>query len=311
MPGSRWTLMLVPHDNERVRSFQVKWQHVRNVVSTAVLVVFLLGTFTVAFFIKQGQHVQSATLRRENELLASEVDEMRQEMEQLNRSIETLSKRDEQYREMSGLAAVSGDVRRAGIGGPDVRSVSEQALMRLNPEVGGRLSAASVNLDALTRRAAVLRTSMEQALLALQRNRERLASTPTIAPANGPLSSLFSTGRYHPVLRITRPHKGIDIAAATGEPILAPAKGRVRFAGNKGNGYGNMVEVDHGYGYITRFAHASRLLVHTGDTVKRGDIIALVGATGLTSGPHLHYEVEVEGRQVDPLNFIVADAIPD
>src|SRR5215213_155074 len=137
MPGSRWTLMLVPHDNERVRSFQVKWQHVRNVVSTAVLVVFLLGTFTVAFFIKQGQHVQSATLRRENELLASEVDEMRQEMEQLNRSIETLSKRDEQYREMSGLAAVSGDVRRAGIGGPDVRSVSEQALMRLNPEVGG------------------------------------------------------------------------------------------------------------------------------------------------------------------------------
>jgi len=311
MPGSRWTLMLVPHDNERVRSFQVKWQHVRTAISSAVLVVFLLGTFTVAFFIKQGQHVRSATLRHENELLASEVDQMRQEMEQLNRSIETLSKRDEQYRELSGLAAVSGDVRRAGIGGPDSRSVSEQALMRLNPEVGGRLSAASVNLDALTRRASVLRASMDQALTALQRNRERLASTPTIAPTNGPLSSLFSTGRFHPVLRITRPHKGIDIAAATGEPILAPAKGVVRFAGNKGNGYGNMVEIDHGYGYITRFAHASRLLAHSGDVVKRGDIIALVGATGLTSGPHLHYEVEVEGRQVDPLNFIVADAIPD
>src|SRR6185503_8983078 len=131
MPGSRWTLMLVPHDNERVRSFQVKWQHVRTAISSAVLVVFLLGTFTVAFFIKQGQHVRSATLRHENELLASEVDQMRKEMEQLNRSIESLSKRDEQYREMSGLAAVSGDVRRAGIGGPDSRSVSEQALMRL------------------------------------------------------------------------------------------------------------------------------------------------------------------------------------
>jgi len=85
----------------------------------------------------------------------------------------------------------------------------------------------------------------------------------------------------------------------------------VRFAGNKGNGYGNMVEVDHGYGYVTRFAHASRLLVHTGQTVKRGDIIALVGATGLVTGPHLHYEIELDGRQVDPLNFIVADAIPD
>ena len=303
--------MLVPHDNERVRSFQVKWQHVRAAVSSALLVIFLLGTFTVAFFIKQGQHVQSATLRRENQLLAAEVDQMRHEMEQLNRSMETLSQRDEQYRAMSGLAAVSRDVRRAGVGGPDSRSVSEQALMHLNPEVGGRLSEASVNLDALSRRAAVLRASMEQALAALQRNRDRLASTPTIAPASGPLSSLFSTGRYHPVLHITRPHKGIDIAAATGEPILAPARGVVRFAGNKGNGYGNMVEIDHGYGYITRFAHASRLLAHTGQVVKRGDIIALVGATGLVTGPHLHYEIELNGHQVDPLNFIVADAIPD
>lgn len=303
--------MLVPHDNERVRSFQVAWKHVRTAVSTALLVVFLLATFTVAFFIKQGQHVQSATLRRENELLAAEVSQMRGEMEQLNHSIDALSRRDEQYRALSGLAAVSNDVRRAGIGGPDAHSVQAQALMKLNPEVGGRLTEASTNLDALTRRAAVLRASMDQALAALQRNRDRLASTPTIAPTNGPLSSLFSAGRYHPVLHITRPHKGIDIAAATGEPILAPARGVVRFAGNKGNGYGNMVEVDHGYGYVTRFAHASRLLVRTGQTVKRGDIIALVGATGLVTGPHLHYEVELDGRQVDPLNFIVADAIPD
>ncbi len=303
--------MLVPHDNERVRSFQVAWKDVRAIVSAVVLVVFLLGTFTVAFFVKQGQHVRGAALRRENELLAAEVDQMRGEMAQLNRSMETLSRKDEQYRVISGLASLGADVHRAGVGGPDAGSMSEQALMRLNPEVGGKLSEASTSLGALTRRAALLRTSMDQALTALQRNRERLASTPTIAPASGPLSSLFSTGRYHPVLHITRPHKGIDIAARVGQPILAPARGVVRFAGNKGNGYGNMVEIDHGYGYITRFAHASRLLVHDGQIVKRGDVIALVGATGLVSGPHLHYEVEIDGHQVDPLNFIVADAIPD
>lgn len=298
--------MLVPHDNERVRSFQVAWKDVRAVVSALLLVVFLLGTFTVAFFVKQSQHVRSGALRRENELLAAEVDQMRHEMDQLNRSIETLGEKDEQYRVMSGLSALGGDTRRAAS-----TSVSEQALMHLNPQVGGRLTAASTSLDVLTRRAAQLRASMDQALTALQRNRDRLASTPTIAPARGPLSSLFSTGRYHPVLHITRPHKGIDIAARVGEPILAPAHGVVRFAGNRGNGYGNMVEIDHGYGYITRFAHASRLLVHTGQEVKRGDLIALVGATGLVSGPHLHYEVEIDGKQVDPLNFIVADAIPD
>jgi murein DD-endopeptidase MepM/ murein hydrolase activator NlpD len=299
--------MLVPHDNERVRSFQVAWKDVRAVVSALLLVVFLLGTFTVAFFVKQGQHVRTGSLRRENELLAAEVDQMRHEMDQLNRSIETLGQKDEQYRVMSGLSAINADGAKSG----EPTSVSEQALMHLNPEVGGRLNAASTTLDALTRRAAQLRASMDQALSALQRNRDRLASTPTIAPARGPLSSLFSMGRYHPVLHITRPHKGIDIAARVGEPIMAPARGIVRFAGNKGNGYGNMVEIDHGYGYVTRFAHASRLLVHTGQEVKRGDLIALVGATGLVSGPHLHYEVEIDGKQVDPLNFIVADAIPD
>lgn len=297
--------MLVPHDNERVRTFQVAWKDVRAIVSAVVLVVFLMGTFTVAFFVKQSQHVRGTQLRRENELLAAEVDQMRSEMAQLNRSIETLSEKDEQYRVMSGLAALGADTHRQS------GSVSEQALMHLNPEVGGKLTAASTDLGALTRRASLLRRSMDQALSALQRNRERLASTPTIAPASGPLSSLFSTGRYHPVLHITRPHKGIDIAARVGQPILAPAKGVVRFAGNKGNGYGNMVEIDHGYGYVTRFAHASRLLVHDGQEVKRGDVIALVGATGLVSGPHLHYEVEIDGHQVDPLNFIVADAIPD
>ena len=298
--------MLVPHDNERVRSFQVSWKDVRAVMSALLLVVFLLGTFTVAFFVKQSQHVRAGSLRRENELLAAEVDQMRKEMDGLNRSIETLGQKDEQYRAMSGLTDAA-----AGTHGAMTQSVSEQALMHLNPEVGGRLNAANTTLDALTRRAAQLRVSMDQALTALERNRDRLASTPTIAPARGPLSSLFSLGRYHPVLHITRPHKGIDIAARTGEPILAPARGIVRFAGNKGNGYGNMVEIDHGYGYVTRFAHASRLMVHTGQEVKRGDLIGLVGATGLVTGPHLHYEVEIDGKQVDPLNFIVADAIPD
>jgi murein DD-endopeptidase MepM/ murein hydrolase activator NlpD len=95
-----------------------------------------------------------------------------------------------------------------------------------------------------------------------------------------------------------------------GEPILAAARGRVIYAGNKSNGYGNMVEIDHGYGYVTRYAHASRLHVRRGQTVDRGTRIADVGATGLVSGPHLHYEVEQNGRQVDPLNFVIGDALP-
>jgi murein DD-endopeptidase MepM/ murein hydrolase activator NlpD len=136
----------------------------------------------------------------------------------------------------------------------------------------------------------------------------RLAARPSIMPSSGYLSSLFGT-RHHPVLGVTRDHRGVDIAAPTGRPILAPAEGTVRFAGNKEGGFGYTVEIDHGYGYLTRFAHASRLLVNPGERVQRGQVIALVGATGRTTGPHLHYEVEVHGRRVDPVPFMAAELI--
>ncbi len=312
MAGSRWTLMLVPHGNEQVRSFQVSARSIRNLVYGVLAVTLTLGTFSVGFFVKQGQHVRAAQLRRENELLAAEVEGMRGQMKQLDGAIQQLSAKDEKYRVIAGLPDVTAEVREAGIGGPGTgTSLSATALAHLNPGVGQRVAATSTDLAGLLRKAALLRASMDEALTALQHNREKLASVPSIAPSSGHLSSLFSPSRHHPVLRITRPHKGIDIAAPVGDPILAPAKGVVRFAGNKANGYGNMVEIDHGFGYVTRFAHASRLNVRTGETVKRGQVIALVGATGLTSGPHLHYEVEVGGSSMDPLNFIIGEAIPD
>jgi murein DD-endopeptidase MepM/ murein hydrolase activator NlpD len=302
--------MLVPHDNEQVRSFNVTSKGVRTVVSTALIATVLLGTFSIAFFVKQSEHVRAAGLRHENELLAAEVNGMREQMEELNRSITVLSEKDEKFRTIAGLPEIDDDVRRVGIGGPGTELAGSGALSRVNPVVGSKVESASQDLGTLSRRAQLLQSSMDDAILQLQRNRERLASTPTIAPAHGHLSSLFSNSRYHPVLRISRPHKGIDIAAKVGEPILAAGGGRVTFSGWKSGGYGNTVEIDHGYGYVTRYAHASRVLVRAGQTVSRGDVIAEVGATGLVSGPHLHYEVEVNGRQVDPLNFIIGDAIP-
>jgi murein DD-endopeptidase MepM/ murein hydrolase activator NlpD len=311
MARSKWTLMLVPHGNEPVRSVQVSSSGVRTVISLVLVAALLLGTFSVGFFIRQSQHFEAQRLQRENVLLAAEVDEIRGEMAGLSASIDSLSRKDESYRAIAGLAPIDGDVQLVGIGGPGTATLDNSEVYRLNEEVGGKLFAASYDLETLVRRAGLLRSSMDEAIVTLKDNTERLEATPSISPADGHLSSLFSTNRRHPVLRISRPHKGIDIAASVGEPILAPAKGTVRRAGHRTGGYGNMVEIDHGYGYVTRFAHASRLLVRAGQIVERGQTIAEVGATGLVSGPHLHYEVEVNGRQVDPLNFIISDAIPD
>ena len=302
--------MLVPHGNERVRSWQLTSRSIRGAVTGVIAATLLFALFGIGFFARQGGTLQAVHLRRENQLLAAEVEQMRAQVQELNRSMDTLATRGREYRVIAGLPDIPADVERVGIGGPG-SSRPVAPLRYLNARIGRRVTDTSEELGTLTRRARLLKSSLDEALGTMRRNHERLASIPSVAPAHGPLTSLFSPSRHHPVLRITRPHKGVDIAAGVGEPILAPARGRVVFAGNRSNGYGNMVEIDHGYGYVTRFAHASRLLVHTGQTVRRGDTIAEVGATGLVSGPHLHYEVEVNGREVDPLNFIITDAIPD
>jgi murein DD-endopeptidase MepM/ murein hydrolase activator NlpD len=139
---------------------------------------------------------------------------------------------------------------------------------------------------------------------------ERLAATPLIKPTTGIVSSSFSRTRRHPIAEVERPHQGIDIAAPAGTPIMAPARGVVRYAGDRGGGYGRVVELDHGHGVITRFAHASRILVQDGQHVERGQVIAEVGSTGLSTGPHLHYEVLLDGRQVDPTPFLRTTGAP-
>ena len=121
-------------------------------------------------------------------------------------------------------------------------------------------------------------------------------------PVIGVIASRFSRARRHPILHIIRPHLGIDVAAARGTKIVAPAPGRVTFVGRK-FGFGLVVEIDHGGGVTTRYAHCGSALVSEGAHVERGVAIATVGMSGLSTGPHLHYEVLVHGRQVDPLRY--------
>jgi len=120
--------------------------------------------------------------------------------------------------------------------------------------------------------------------------------------AGGFISSYFGE-REDPFSGEEAYHKGVDFAGTAGANVMAVAAGVVTWAGNR-TGYGNLVEINHGDGYITRYAHNQRTLVSVGQTVKRGDPIALMGSTGRSTGPHVHFEVVRNGRQVDPLSFI-------
>jgi murein DD-endopeptidase MepM/ murein hydrolase activator NlpD len=135
--------------------------------------------------------------------------------------------------------------------------------------------------------------------------------TPSIMeslPVVGEITSRFARARRHPLLGVVRKHAGVDIAASAGTPITAPAPGRVIFSGRK-FGYGNVVDIDHGNGVVTRYAHCRALMVREGDEVAAGAVIATVGRSGLATAPHLHYEVRVRGRNVNPLKTSLASLI--
>ncbi|PYP77862.1 MAG: hypothetical protein DMD35_13575 [Gemmatimonadetes bacterium] len=129
-------------------------------------------------------------------------------------------------------------------------------------------------------------------------------------PVIGAIASRFSRARRHPLLHVIRPHLGVDVAARRGTQITAPAPGRVTFVGRK-FGFGLVVEIEHGNGVLTRYAHCGTALVSEGARVQRGMPIATVGTSGLSTGPHLHYEVLVNGRQVDPLRYKILQPTAD
>lgn len=130
-----------------------------------------------------------------------------------------------------------------------------------------------------------------------------LKSTPTILPSVGWITSYFGH-RVSPYAGKVKMHEGLDVGAPTGTPIVAPADGMITFAGHKA-GFGNFVQIDHGYGIETIYAHAYKVIAKNGQKVRRGDLIAKVGSTGYSTGPHLHYEVRVNGIAVDPLYFVL------
>lgn len=146
---------------------------------------------------------------------------------------------------------------------------------------------------------------VNQTIERTRRESDIRSHTPTIKPVVGHIVS-FMGNRIDPINGLIAFHRGIDIVAPWGTPVFAPADGVVIFAGTRG-GYGTTCFIDHGYGYQTRYGHCSRLHVKTGDVVKRGQIIADVGSTGRSTGPHLHYEVLVDSSCTDPMAFIFPD----
>lgn len=160
-----------------------------------------------------------------------------------------------------------------------------------------------VRIDRAVKETQLREQSVIELWESLSERQSLLNSTPNIKPARGWLTSKFGY-RMNPFTGKRSMHAGLDIAAAPGSPVYAPADGVVMFAGYD-ESYGKLVSIDHGYGVTTRFGHNSQIYVHVGQRVSKWDVISAVGNTGRSTGPHLHYEVRVNGTPVDPINYVL------
>ncbi len=301
--------MLVPHGSGASRAVEVSQTVVKTMMGIGGVVVLLLLVLGGAALSRGVNVTRSRALERENRLLAGEIQRLRDRLVNLRDTINVFSQREQGLRLLAGLSPTDADVQQAGIGGP-TGQWSERDSLAAAGSNGSQALAARIDMDQLTRRANILVRSIGEAYDSLSSHQARFAATPSVMPTKGWLTSAFARERVHPILHLARPHEGIDVSAPMGAEIEAPAAGvvtEVRWV----EGYGNMLTVDHGYGLVTRYAHCSKILVVRGQRVKRGQKIALVGSTGLSTGPHLHYEVWVSGKPVNPMQYVLPDAIVD
>jgi hypothetical protein len=269
------------------------------VVALAIVVLCVAGVARSVSVTRNREAV------RERAVLVTEVERLQHELIVLRDTLITMGERQQQLRLLAGMSVLDTAVQAGGIGGPAGAWPERDSVTALGAD-GAQAWAARLDLDGLARRASILTRSNDQVYDSLSNHQARFGATPSIMPAHGRISSPFAPERLDPILHIVRRHQGMDIAAPAGAEIEAPAGGVVTGA-KWVEGYGNLLTIDHGYGVVTRFAHCFKILVVPGQRVKRGQRIALVGSTGESTGAHVHYEVWVNGKAVDPKTFVLPE----
>lgn len=272
------------------------------VIFFSVLISFFLFGIYFVFneFINPDSEIR--TLKKTNKELNEKLYEMVEKYQALDKRISQLTEISHDLRLAANLEPITYDSEIFGTGGSSFTPLSSN-----NPnDITEYIEKLNSFVDKVSLKVKAEKNNYEEISKTLKENQKLFESIPAIKPCNGTISDDFGM-RMHPILKIRRMHNGIDIITDIGTNVYAPGAGVVDFIGNR-SGYGLTMEIDHGFGYTTIYAHLSSVNVKLGQKVSRGDLIAKTGNSGyLTTGPHLHYEVRHEGIALNPLNFIYED----
>jgi len=271
----------------------------------------LVLSVSVGFLIFRDTQIR--THRAENltarqQQIIYELDLMNRDIEQHASELQQVAFNDDHiYRVYFGVDPLPSSKRLVGVGG----SMNYEWLQQYKH--AHLLRQTYQNIDQIERKLVMQSSSFDDVIDLASAKEEWMAARPAIQPVSIKdlirFGSSFGT-RYHPILKVVRPHEGIDLTARLGTPIYATADGTVVQAGYREGGFGKKVLIDHGFGFRTLYGHCNEVLVEPGQKVSRGEVIARVGSTGLSKSPHLHYEVHVNGRPVNPINYYATDLSP-
>ena len=306
MPFRDWTILIVPHNDIQAHRFKLSRWLILSL--SAIVLVFAVGISVLAIssYRNNFDYLRFINLQHENQILTQKLQDVEGKIVQMDGQVGELMEENQVFRRIAGLETIDEEITEVGIGGTYMRNNVE--LRELNDPLARKVSSQEDHADQLLRKARLIDQSLREAIGSLEADADHWTHMPSIMPTEGYISSSFGK-RSHPIYHIARDHNAIDISSRFGAQIVAPADGKVVMVKNQ-IGYGLTVALDHGYGVITRYAHCSKSNVRVGQKVKRGEPIALVGSSGITTGPNLHYEVYVNNRAVDPLNYILDDYVP-
>jgi len=284
---------------------RVKLLRVFGFIAAALVTAALISYFAFQFIGSPNEKL----LRLQNERLKDRYTSLNAKANALAKQMDELEKRDNSvYRAIFEANPIPDSARAKEM--EDAKEIATIESMANNE----LFSSLVHTLNLLSSRVKVQDNSYKQ-IDELLKNKEKLLShTPAIQPVSNKDLNRIASGfgyRIDPVYKTVKMHAGLDFAAPQGTPIYATADGTVSVAGNKGNGYGNHVIINHGYGYETLYGHMVKVKANSGQKVSRGEVIGWVGSTGKSTGPHCHYEVHKKGNKIDPVYFFYNDLSPE
>ncbi len=297
------------HATQEFREYRRTWKEWAWYAVGGIMFMLVGAGLTIYAFNHYIDTPEERMLRHKLLGYEAEVDRLTRRINDLSEVVASLQQKDEQiYRVIFEARPINKDIRQGGFGG----APRYTALTQLDES--GTVASLAQKVDQLTNQVYFLTKSYNEIAELARKKEDWARHKPVIAPIPGNKVKRFASGfgyRIHPFYKIRKFHKGVDFSARRGTPVYATGDGVVKVVKRSRKGYGNMIIIDHGYGYETLYAHLWKFNVRKGQKVKRGDVIGYVGNTGLSMAPHLHYEVHKNGKPVNPIYYFHNDLTPD